>query len=384
MRDFETRRFTRRDICGLLGSGVGLGAVALLAERVGLAQGGQKPLWLTAKSSNPSFPKGAVIRTVLKDVPPSAVGNGATLMHEHLIGIGNYASPPDPKTCGQPCSPPVKAEPIQGVDLLVDELKASAADGVSCIVNSTTSLLSDQQVQDLRALATRSGMHIVSGGGFFKEAYPKDVMSGPEEGITAWLVKQATAQRWGAFGEIGTSMPTMEAEERKFLNALAAAQLKTGLPIFTHIPHQSCPKCATEQLELFMSKGVNPRSVAIGHMSTVKLEDDPNGDSLKGVAKAGAFIGFDTIGHQMATSHIPERMKVRRVLQLLEAGYEDNLMFSADFAQGYNLKANWGNGYSSVVIQFVPKLRHAGVKDATLHKILVDNPRRFLACQPKV
>jgi predicted metal-dependent phosphotriesterase family hydrolase len=36
-----------------------------------------------------------------------------------------------------------------------------------------------------------------------------------------------------------------------------------------------------------------------------------------------------------------------------------------------------------VVLQFVPKLRHAGVKDATLHKILVDNPRRFLALMPK-
>ena len=32
---------------------------------------------------------------------------------------------------------------------------------------------------------------------------------------------------------------------------------------------------------------------------------------------------------------------------------------------------------------FVPKLRDAGVKEATLHKILVDNPRRFLAFVPK-
>jgi len=35
------------------------------------------------------------------------------------------------------------------------------------------------------------------------------------------------------------------------------------------------------------------------------------------------------------------------------------------------------------VIQFVPKLRHAGVNDTTLRKILVDNPRRFLAFEPK-
>ena len=87
---------------------------------------------------------------------------------------------------------------------------------------------------------------------------------------------------------------------------------------------------------------------------------------MTAVAKTGAFIGFDTVGHQMSQSHIPERQKVARVMQVLEAGYEDHLLLSGDFAQTHNLKANWGNGFSSVVLQFVPKLRHAGVKDSTL------------------
>ena len=56
---------------------------------------------------------------------------------------------------------------------------------------------------------------------------------------------------------------------------------------------------------------------------------------------------------------------------------------SADSTPPPQLKANWGQGYGSVIAQFVPKLRYAGVKDATLHKILVDNPRRFLAFVPK-
>jgi predicted metal-dependent phosphotriesterase family hydrolase len=33
---------------------------------------------------------------------------------------------------------------------------------------------------------------------------------------------------------------------------------------------------------------------------------------------------------------------------------------------------------------FVPKLRAAGVKDDVLHRITVDNPRRFLAFTPVV
>ncbi len=371
-------QFTRRDVLGLIGAGAGFGAVAALTEQMGLAQA---PGWLTAKSAGHiTFPRGAIIRTILKDISPDALRSGATMMHEHLIGLGGYSSPPS--SCPMPCTPSVAGPAIQGVDLLVDELKASAADGVVCLVNSTTSRPTEQNMRDLRDLATRSRMHIVAGGGYFREAYPKDFAQISEDQFADRLVQDAASMRWGAFGEIGTSMK-MEADERKFLIALSKAQVRTNLPIFTHIPHQSCPTCAIEQLQILTSNGVNPRSICIGHMSTIKLEDDPPGETLKTVAKAGAFIGFDTVGHQMSQSHIPERQKVSRVLQILEAGYEDQVMLSSDFAQAFNLKANWGSGYSSVVNQFVPKLRHAGVKDATLHKILVDNPRRFLAFVPK-
>ncbi len=37
---------------------------------------------------------------------------------------------------------------------------------------------------------------------------------------------------------------------------------------------------------------------------------------------------------------------------------------------------------STVLLQFVPKLRYFGVPEATIQKILVDNPRRWLAYQP--
>jgi phosphotriesterase-related protein len=80
---------------------------------------------------------------------------------------------------------------------------------------------------------------------------------------------------------------------------------------------------------------------------------------------------------------IPEAEKVKMVLSMLDAGYEDHLLLAADFALSADLKANWGNGFSTVLVQFVPKLRHAGVSDTIVRKIVVDNPRRFLAFVPK-
>jgi phosphotriesterase-related protein len=70
------------------------------------------------------------------------------------------------------------------------------------------------------------------------------------------------------------------------------------------------------------------------------------------------------------------------VLKLLEAGFEDRILLASDFAADPETKANVGAGYSSVSTVFLPKLRYAGVKDATINKIMTDNPKRFLAFVP--
>ncbi|MGC4081453.1 MAG: hypothetical protein QM736_04885 [Vicinamibacterales bacterium] len=63
----DSRGFTRREALGILGMGV---AAAGLPEFVSAAA--------------PTFPKGAIIRTVLKDYAPDDLAGGATLFHEHL------------------------------------------------------------------------------------------------------------------------------------------------------------------------------------------------------------------------------------------------------------------------------------------------------------
>ena len=60
-------------------------------------------------------------------------------------------------------------------------------------------------------------------------------------------------------------------------------------------------------------------------------------------------------------------------MALLEAGFADHLLFSADAS----------SGYGKTLTGFVPKLRAAGAPDDVLRKIMEDNPRRFLAFVPK-
>jgi phosphotriesterase-related protein len=70
-------------------------------------------------------------------------------------------------------------------------------------------------------------------------------------------------------------------------------------------------------------------------------------------------------------------------MKVLDAGYEDHILLSSDFASERETKFNGGAGYSSVTAVFLPKLRYAGVKEATIHRITVENPKRFLAFVPK-
>ncbi len=379
MRETGARSVGRREAMRAFGAGVvGLGVGAVRTPVSGF---GPRPAGAPLQpASAVRFPEGAVVRTRLGDVSPEDLGGGATLFHEHL-SFAYGSPPPEPRAPGAP--PPPAPGNDEMVDLVVEEQQMAAFDGVSCMVDSSIGPRTEQQLANLTAMASRSGVHIVLGGSYFLlRSYPEEIVGLPEEEIAARLVAQARRERWGALGEVGTSFPEMHDEERKMLRAVSRAHRETGLPIFTHVPHESCPSCAIEQLDIYEAQGVDLAHLCIGHQSTIKRSDDPGWETHREIARRGAFIGFDTVGHRMSASFIPERDKVDMVLNAIDAGFEDHILLSSDFANATQLKANWGNGFSTVLVQFVPKLRYRGVPDESIRKMLVDNPRRWLAHRP--
>lgn len=351
---YRSSQFTRREALGLLGTAAGAGLVASTTGSLPVAA--QQSF---TSVDAPRFPSGAIIRTIKADLDPSALANGATLFHEH-VGRAD-------------------------IDLALEELRASAFDGLGCIVDAATGRRTPEQIANLNTIAERSDVHIVMAGGYFEDIgfaiYPVRVAEMSEDELVEELVSDASAHRFGAFGEIASSLE-MRPDERKVHRAVAKAHLRTGLPIFTHTPHESCPSCAMEQLDVIEGEGVDLSHVVIGHMATLKPEHDPLG-THKAIAARGAFVGLDTLGHEMGRSNIPEADKVRMVQDLLEAGLEDHILLSSDQGNERQFKHNYGHGWSSVLMQFVPKLRFAGVPEQSISKILVDNPRRFLAFVPR-
>ena len=347
-------QYTRREALGLLGTAAGAGLVGTTAGVLPV----EAQQRFTSVAS-PSFSQGAIIRTVQGDLNPTELANGATLFHEH---VGR-----------------------EDIDLAVEELRACAFDGLGCIVDAATGRRTPEQVSNLNTIADRSDVRIVMAGGYFEDIgfamYPVRVLEMSEDELVEELVSDAAMHGWGAFGEIASSLE-MRPEERKVHRAVARAHLETGLPIFTHTPHESCPSCAMEQMDVIEGEGVDLSHVVIGHMATIKPEDDPLATHTA-IAQRGAFIGLDTLGHEMGRSDIPAADKVRMVQDLLDAGLEDHILLSSDQGNERQFKHNYGHGWSSVLMQFVPKLRFAGVPERAIRKILVDNPRRFLAFVPQ-
>lgn len=218
-----------------------------------------------------------------------------------------------------------------------------------------------RDVNFLRQVSMKSGVPIVAGGGFYSQPfYPKEISTMSEEEIFKALIKQADEDTLGVFGEIG-SWDEITSDERRVFRAVGKAHVATNLPIFTHtgIPGKS----ALEQLDILEDAGVRPERVVIGHLGNLV---DANVYVHKAICRRGAFVGFDRQGGNDA-------QQVPMVLALIEAGFADHLMFSSDAS----------SGYSKTITVFLPKLKAAGVSDAVLHRIMVDNPRRFLAFVPK-
>jgi phosphotriesterase-related protein len=374
---FDSRQITRRTALGFLGAGA---AATLLPS----AASGAK---------NPQFPKHAIIRTILKDLPPEALAGGATLFHEHMSfppdflprfiqysretgvqGGGGGRGKGGDKKGGAPAPPPPDPNAkyfMQDLDFMTEEMIAAKKEGVACLVDGGHPDMG-RSFDFLRQLSIKSGMPIVAGAGYYNYPfYPPEIKDWSEDQVLEGIMKQVNADPVGVFGEIG-SWDEITDVERKVFRAIGRAHLETNMPIFTHtgIPGKS----AMEQLDILEKAGVKPNRIVIGHVGNLV---DPDVKVQREICKRGAFVGFDRQGGPGDVQQVP------MVVKLINEGFADHLMFASDFSNLRETKKQGGAGYAKTVTVWAPKLREAGVKEEVLHQILVDNSRRFLAFVPK-
>ncbi len=311
------------------------------------------------------------INTVTGTASPEQLGT--TLMHEHLlIGWAGWeldctAPPFERKSALRTCVERLKEVKDLGLETFVDPCPMDIG----------------RDVTFMAEVSAAAGMRIICSTGLYKEdlgntsyfkqrsvdditeVYVTEITRGiGDTGIKAGLIKCAT----------GTGKITPY--EEMCLRAAARAHRRTGVPITTHTDEGTMGR---EQLDIFASEGVDLSHVIIGHScgaSDLRYHAD--------LLDRGCILGFDRFGLDLLH---PDKLRIAALIGLLGVGYESQLVLSHDsvacwLGRGLDLPpesakliANWKPTH--LFKNIVPALKRAGVGDAKIRAMLVENPRRY-------
>ncbi|MDQ2622297.1 MAG: hypothetical protein M3Y45_04565 [Actinomycetota bacterium] len=264
---------------------------------------------------------------------------------------------------------------IDDDNILAAELVAFAEVGGTCLIDQTPRA-AGRRPERLRALSEETGVRIVCATGWYTEPYYP-----PEEGLERLKVPEiaeimlgeietgigSSGVKPGLIGEIGAAQGWVSPIEEKVHRAASRAQVETGLPMATHTIHHGA---GIHQMQIFDEEGVDPSRVSIGHCDT-----SPNLEYCLTVARWGGYVSFDNIGFELGAheSHV-----VRLVCDLVEAGFEKQLLLSQDMGQMPELGSRGGRGLTYLAEKFLPLLADAGIDEDIRRRITVENPLRWL------
>jgi len=179
--------------------------------------------------------------------------------------------------------------------------------------------------------------------------------------------------RPGIIGEIGTDKPWVTPAEERVHRAAARVSRRTGLAITTH---SVLSAVGLAQLRIFEEEGADPGRVVIGHADSHQVLDH-----YLAIVERGANLEFDFIGMPWPTEHGNETRTIELLLELLARGHADRVFLSQDVCHDNQLQRYGGSGYTYLSDTFLPRLREAGVGDAEIETITVENPRRLLTIE---
>jgi phosphotriesterase-related protein len=322
----------------------------------------------------------SIVQTVLGPIPVAELGR--TLIHEHL-----YIAFPGSELENDGFNRRAF------LDQAVRRMKDLVALGVKTLVDPCPIELG-RDPELMAEVSQRSGINVVCTTGFYFEelGLPIYWRFRSAEEIAELYIREIehgignTGIKPGAI-KAASGKPTISAQEEKFLSAAAMASKATGLPIITHTEDGHC---GPDQQKIFSSHGAALHQCLIGHSC-----GNPDPAYHRKIVDGGTYIGFDRIG---APQFVKDAVRADNVKHLVDSGHAHRLLLSQDRICGVRGKpfhplpekilpkvealkraAEWPAPQTYLFTHFLPMLRQRGIDDATIDRILDDNPRRFFA-----
>lgn len=265
-------------------------------------------------------------------------------------------------------------------------LNALKAAGVDTIIDLTVLGLG-RHVPSLAKVAGMTDLNIVisTGAYTFDEVpspfayYGPGLLHDAPEPMVACFVRDILEGAPGTgvkAGELKCAIdaPGLTKGVERVMRAVAQAHRQTGAPITVHTAPLTQSGLVVQQV--LSEEGVDLEGVIVGHCG-----DTTDLDYLMRLADRGSILGMDRFGVNF-TITTPERVKT--IVEMIRRGYVDHLALSHDCAcwsdffptvEDYN-RVMPDHHYLHIHGEVLPALLEAGVTQAEIDTMFIDNPRR--------
>lgn len=276
------------------------------------------------------------------------------------------------------------------LDLAIREAAQYRFGGGATVINCDLPGIG-RDIHSLQKISRATGINIVASTGWYVQAsHPPEVASKSVEQLAEIMVKEITegigktGVKAGNIGEIALSGRTREPfqpNEEKVLRAAARAQKATGVSLTVH-PNFPGNHWDT-YIDVLEKEGADLNRCYMSHLGLY-----PNPEVSRHILKRGVgFVSFDQLGHEElfgnpaapALGYSTDKEEVRCVIELLNAGFEDRILLSAEVAMKTCYKEYGGWGYSHIHENIIPWLKSLGATAAQVESIMAGNPRRLHA-----
>jgi phosphotriesterase-related protein len=305
---------------------------------------------------------------------------GLTLIHEHFFSSDEAVTIQWPHV----------RDRDREYELALESAEAVKRHGVRTVVEPTAMLLG-RDVPALQRLAADTDLQIVTCTGIYTyDHLPQFLLNRDADFIASLFVHdieqgiQGTEAK-AAFIKCAADEPGVNERIEKIHRAAARASVRTGAPIMAH----SRPASGTgpRQAEILLEEGVAPDKIQIAHTG-----DSDDLEYIERLLAQGVWIGMDRYGLDI---FLPMERRNATMTELLKRGYAERMFLSQDYdipiANGLDWyppemveqfeAAGAARGWSMTLLfeEVIPALKSAGMTDAQLDSMLVQNPKRWLA-----
>ncbi|MBW4721380.1 hypothetical protein [Saccharothrix obliqua] len=254
-------------------------------------------------------------------------------------------------------------------------LRDLAALGCAAVVDCTPPGYG-RRVDELRAAGEAAGVEVYAATGSFCEQWsplPGLVAASDVEGLARYFADEVRGPLGGpgqAVVKAATSAGRITDAEHVVLRAAARASLRTGARIVSH----TSGGMGLEALDVYEREGVPLERVLVSHVGS---HGEPAGYAEE-IARRGAFVGLDRIGHHAAT----DEHWASLITHLGDLGLLGRVLLSHDSVQRFRGPAEIaGHTFGDpthIPVRFAPLLLDRGLTTAQVRALLVDNPVRWL------